>query len=184
MPSVAGAQTTTPPNRQQIQTLKSDYQQAKSSARTAFKEKLSQIKDTRKQAIVDKVDSRIQEVNTKRTTQMSEALIRLTTILDKVSTKVTATTSPAAKDLLTTARTKIATAKTTVETQKSKEYVFQITSDATLGQVVKTTLQTFSADMSATHKTVVDARSAVIDAIKAIQTENTSVTSTDGDDNL
>jgi vacuolar-type H+-ATPase subunit H len=183
-PSIAVAQTAAPTTHQQIQTLKSDYKQTKSSARTAFKEKLTQIKDTRKQAIVDKVDSRIQEANTKRTTQMSDALTRLTTILDKVSSKVIPTTPQAASDLLTTARTKIATAKTSVESQKNKDYVIQITTDATLAQAVRTTLQTFSADLTTTHKTVVDARSAVVAAIKAIESENTSVTPTEEENNL
>ena len=176
MPSFAFAQTTTPITRQMVQTLKSDYQQARSNARTAFKEKLSQIKDTRKQSIVDKVDSRIQEINTKRTTQMSEALTRLTTILDKANAKVTPSTSSTATALVTTAHTKITAAQTAVETQKNKDYVLSITTDSALGQSVRTTLQTFSSDMNATHKTVVDARSAVIDAIKAVESEATSTT--------
>lgn len=177
-PSIALAQTTTPTTHQQLQTLKNDFKQAKSTTRATFKEKLAQIKDTRKQSIVDKVDSRIQEINTKKTTQMSDALTRLTTILDKANEKVTPSTSSSATELITTARTKIAAAEAAVEAQKNKDYVFPITTDATLGQVVRTTLQTFSNDLSTTHKTVVDARQAVIDAIKAIKSDTTTVTPT------
>lgn len=169
MPAFVEAQTTTPATRQQIQPLRSNYKQAQTNARNAFKEKLSLIKDTRKKTIVDKVDTHIQEIETKRTTQMNEALTRLTTILDRVSTKVTTTTPQSSKDLISTARMKIETAKTAVETQKNKDYVIQITTDASLAQAVKATLQTFTTDIRTTHQTVVDARSAVIEAIKSLE---------------
>ena len=134
--------------------------------------------------IINKLDTRIQEINTKRTTQMSEALTRLTAILDKVETKIATDTPQPTKDMITAARTKIETAQASVETQKNKDYVIQITTDATLGQAVRATLQTFSADINATHKTVSDARLAVIEAIKALETATISPTTTGEEDNL
>jgi len=174
-PSFALAQTST-----QNQSLRNDLREARTSARVAFRAKLAQIKDTRKQALVDKIDTHIQEINTRRTTQMSEALIRLTAILDRINTKATASTSQTSLDLITDARTKIVTANTAVDAQKDKDYVVQITTDSLLGQAVKTAFQSFSSDINTTHQTVVDARLSVIESIKAIEPNKASPTTSSG----
>jgi len=176
-PSFALAQTSTP---KQNQSLRNDLREARTSARVAYKAKLAQIKDTRKQALVDRIDTHIQEINTRRTTQMSEALIHLTAILDRVNTKITASTSQSTLDLITDARTKIVTANRAVDAQKDKDYVVQITTDSLLGQAVKTAFQSFSSDINATHQTVVDARLSVIEAIKAIEPDKASPTTSSG----
>lgn len=149
--------------------LKPTMQALRQEARDQFKEKLAQIKDTRKQAIVSRVDTRIQTINTNRTTEMMAALNRLDKILTRVATKSSTITSAPSQDELTNAKAKIAAAHTAVSAQQTKQYIMSITSDATLRQDVMTTLTTFKTDITATHQTVLDAKEAVIKAIQSLE---------------
>lgn len=160
------AVTSTSPTRA---TLREELHTNRQAARDAFKQKLTTIKDERKQALVEKIDTSMQEINSRRTTQMTAALTRLSTIIDHVASK--AGDNVEAKAAVATAQTAIATAKQAVAAQLAKDYVITITGETTLGQAVKTTIQSLRTDLQATHAIVVSAQQAVIQAIKFVQKE-------------
>jgi len=172
-PSLAFAQTS--PRMQ----LKPTLQAQRQDARQDFKDKLAQIKDARKQTLVNKIDTRIETINTNRTQAMSKSLTQLSAILDRVVSKSATLTPAPTMDKVTLAKEKLSAAQTAVTAQAAKQYVISITNDSTLKTDVMTTLTTFRTDITATHKTVLDAKQAVIDAIKSLEPEEkTSTTPT------
>lgn len=172
-PSLAFAQTS--PRMQ----LKPTLQAQRQDARQDFKDKLAQIKDARKQTLVNKIDTRIETINTNRTQAMSKSLTQLSAILDRVVSKSATLTPAPTMDKVTLAKEKLSAAQTAVTAQAAKQYVISITNDSTIKTDVMTNLTTFRTDITATHKTVLDAKQAVIDAIKSLEPEEkTSTTPT------
>lgn len=174
--SITFAQTPTPSLRSQIKT---QLQTLNQDARDQFKTKLAQIKDAHKQTIVSRVDTRIQTINTKRTKEMLDSLDRLSTILDRAVAKgASLTPVPSQEAVTTTARDKITASQTAVTAQQAKQYVIALTTDDALRQNVTATLLTFKTDITATHQSVLDAKEAVITAIKSLEPAETTPTNT------
>lgn len=157
---------------------RSTVQSIRQDTRDQFKTKLAQIKDTRKQTLVSRIDSRIAEINIRRTKEMTMSLTKLSAILDRVVAKSATITPADSEDHLSTARAKIATAQAAVTTQQAKQYVISLTTDDALGTVVAATMKTFSTDLKTTHQTVVDAKQAVIEAIKALELDQSDTSPT------
>lgn len=176
-PTSSSAQTATPTTHQEVRLLRTDSKQVKADIRANFREKLIQIKNTQKQKIVGRIDERITSSNTKRTAQMEDALNRMSTILDKLDTKIATSTPPqSTKDIVSTAHTQIDSAKSLVETQKTKDYVIELTTDTALRNDVKAALQQYISDIRSTHQAVIDARTAVINAIKSFKSGIATIT--------
>ncbi len=137
-----------------------------SDAREAFKEKLAAIKDQRKMNVLTNLDARIQDINKKRTTEMSTRIERLTKILATITEKTAALKSQG-KDTATLeadiddATKALADAKSAVDAQAVKDYVVDVTTEAALRTAAATTVKTFTADIKAVHKLVVEAQLAI-----------------------
>lgn len=161
-----------------MEAAKAEFQ----AKREAFKEKLEAIKDERKKQIVERVDTRMTTMNQKRTNRMTEALEHLTTIIGRISQKG-ATAQQNGKDTtaldstIATAQTAITAAQSAVSTQAGKEYVITITTESGLKNTVGTTVSQLQADLAATHKAVIEAKQAVVQAAielaKVINSGNT-----------
>lgn len=149
--------------RAELKDAKAAYKESMQTAREDFKTKLRAIKDTNKQATVEKIDARLAEINTTRTEKMSSALARLSTLLEKVAEK----TSTSDSALLTAARASLTTSKEAVAAQATKEYVIDI-STTSLRQSVMTTISDLKTDLRTTNQTVIDARTAVVAALRAM----------------
>jgi len=106
---------------------------------------------------------------------MSQGLTKLSTILDKLSTQA-ASLKSSGKDTttvdadITKAKTAITTAQAAVSAQTAKQYIPQVTTDATLRQNVATTFTQMKTDLEATHKTIQAAKDAVITVAKDLAT--------------
>lgn len=139
------------------------------SKKAEFKEKLQQLTDSDKQAIVEKIDTRITSTNASQTAKWMESLTKMESLLAKFTAQE-ATLKAAGEDTtalaaaITSAQIAVATAKTAVNTQASKEYVINITSEKALRTNVGSTVSQFRVDSRTTRQTVIAARTAVVKA--------------------
>lgn len=161
---------------------KETFQASKSAARiqmkesmqdrkAAFKEKLATIKDQKKQSLLERIANKITTFNTNQTTRMTSNLEKLTILItsfeEKVGNAKTAgQDTTAAETAITSAKAALANAKTAVATQLEKDYSITINAENTLRNDVGIITSQFRGDMQATHKAVVDAKQAVMQAAK------------------
>lgn len=123
--------------------------------REEFKAKLQTIKDARKKALVEKIDTKLANMNVKHTDRFTQVLSNLQTLLDKITqaSGVDGTTAQAAIDA----------AKVAVENQAAKTYTITISTETALRSDVGAVTSQLRQDLTATHKTVIDAKQAVQD---------------------
>lgn len=139
----------------------------------AFQRELSLIKDTRKQAIVDKINTDCQTVNQRRTTVMTDMLARLSLILTNVSNR-SASAAASGKDTtsvdnaVATAQTAIADAQTVVAAQAGTTCTITITGDSTVKSDVGKGISALQQALQVVYQKVLLARKAVSDAIHAL----------------
>ncbi len=159
---------------QTIADAKEAMQDKMSEARDAFKQKISEFKDKQKVTRLTNLDTKLNEINKRKTTQMSERLEKLTEILGRISTKGADLESQGENTTtlntsITSAQTAIDTAKTKVDEQAAKDYVVDVTTETALRANASATLKQFRTDLTATHKSVVDAQVAVRKAFAELQ---------------
>ncbi len=139
----------------------------------AFKEKLAQIKDERKKALVEKLSERCQEINKKRTDTMTAMLTKFSTILENITNRA-ATAKTNGKDTtsvdtaVASAQTAITSAQTAVAAQAAGECVITINSESTLRTDVGAAISSLEKDMKVAYDAVLAARKAVGNAVKAL----------------
>jgi hypothetical protein len=168
IPLVAPAKKATTA-RQELKDAKETMRETMVQARSDFKQKLSQIKDQRKQAIMTKLDNRINTINKNRTDKMTERIERLDSILGKISTdeatlKLQGTNTTLLHNDVTAAQTAIDAARQVVSDQAAKDYIMDVTTDDALKNAASTTIQEYITDMKAVYTKVVAAQSAVVKA--------------------
>lgn len=144
-------------------------QAVRQTARAAYQAKLAAIKDERKKALLEKIDNRISTINKNSVDKMSLALEKLSTYLTKIAEKTSAlkaagTNTTIVESAIVAAQTAITTARAAVAAQVIKQYVITLGDESTLKTTVGATLSQFRQDISATHKTVQDAKFAVVKA--------------------
>lgn len=182
---VATDAATSPLNkRQAVKDRRAEKKEALDASRSArkeefkqkreeFKLKLQAIRDEKKQAVVERIDAKIATVNANRTARMSEAISRMRSVLEKIQEKGDAaktedkdtTTLDAA---IATSETALENAQIAVDAQADKEYIVTIESDTTLKSTVGKTVKQLQQDLQDTHKLVVDAKQAVMNARKEL----------------
>lgn len=121
------------------------------------KEKISQIKDERKQKIAEHINDRLAHINTRVTTTLSKVLTRLTAILDKLADKTD----------VTTAREVISVAQAAVEAQAGKSYLIEFTDESGLRVGASAAKETLKADLKIVRELVREARSVVKNSLVA-----------------
>lgn len=137
--------------------------------REELKTKLQTIRDERKKATVERIDAKMKTVNTNRTSQMSEAITKMRSILAKIKekgalAKTNGKDTTALDAAIASAEIALQTASDAVTAQAGKEYVATIESESTLRSTVGTTTKQLESDLKGTHKLVVDAKQAVMNA--------------------
>lgn len=141
--------------------------------KAAFRQQLAQIKDAKKQVVVDRLNTNCQNINTKRTDAMTKMLLKLSTILTNVSNR-SASAAAAGKDTTSVdtavqnAQTAIANAQTLVAAQAGTTCTITITSETKLKTDVGTTISGLQANLKTVYDKVLGARKAVSDAIRAL----------------
>lgn len=142
--------------------------------REEIRAKVQNIRDARKQQIVEKIQTKLGDVNQRRTDHFLEVLKRLSTILDKIQSR-TEKAKAAGKNVtsvetaLASARTAITTAETAVNAQKAKTYQITVNSDTTAKNDVGVTTKQLQQDLQAVHDTVKAAGDAVQNVFKEIK---------------
>ena len=155
--------------KESIRDTKLENKEAMKNKRLEFKEKLMEIRDTKKQGIVDKVDVRILEMNKDKTGHFNEVLTKLETLLTRIGSESAMLKSEGKSTIaldaaISSAQTALVTSKTAVANQSQKEYVIAITNETALRSNVNTTFSQFKADIKTTRQTVNAARLAVMKA--------------------
>lgn len=145
----------------------------RSEKRQQFQDKITTIKDEKKQVLVERLDGKFTALNLRQTTRMKERLDRLASVVSRLQDRIAQlkangqdTTS--AETAIAEAQKAIETSTIAVDTQASKEYIPQITTESALRQTVGITSQQLKTDLTATHKTVITAHQAVVKAHQSI----------------
>jgi Skp family chaperone for outer membrane proteins len=166
--------------KNQMKDLRSDIQEKREAAKEtaaakkeALRAKIAAIKDTHKKAVVQRLDTRFETTNQTSTDRWTEALEKMTHLVDRVGSEAADLKSngvdTATVDLsITKARAAILAAEVSVASQAGKTYVMPITTDATLRNTVGTTVSQFRNDLRNTHQTLVIAKKAVMDTVRAL----------------
>lgn len=153
--------------------IKEEIQADMTARKEAFREKLAEIKDENKRIVVERINDKIANINERRTTHMTTVLEKLEGILARIKER-TATAAANGKDVtnvnsaIDAAQRAIDAAKQAVNDQKAKEYVVSIETEETLRTTVGSTVSQLQADLRATHKLVVDAKQAVMQAARLL----------------
>lgn len=161
--------------REEMKTRREEAREAFQEEREAFKEKLKTLRDKKKKEILVRVDAKMAELLKKRTDTMSRHLDKMTEILQKVIDRA-AKARENGKDTtsvevaIATAQSAIVAAQNAVALIAGNEYVVNITSELSLASDVGATRRQLSTDFRATHDTLVVARKAVSEAIRAMAT--------------
>jgi hypothetical protein len=129
-----------------------------------FKEKLQEIKDTRKKQILEKINNRICVVNKNRLVLATKHLDKIEEILDKVASR-----SAGIEEAITIARQTISEARTAITTQSEKDCTIAISGDELkLGVEVRSAVGTFGDELKAVHTKIKDARMATAVVIQKL----------------
>ncbi|MFH1841078.1 MAG: hypothetical protein ABH807_02900 [Candidatus Shapirobacteria bacterium] len=148
---------------QEREQLRTETQAKIQTARQEFQTKMAQIKDTRKQALVEKIDQKIAVLNKNRAALMSGHLEKLTAILTRLETK--------APDLaeIAAAKKAIETAQNAVTLQAEKQYTAQITTEEALRANLGSQVKTLETDLKTNRQLIQAARQSVTLALQAVK---------------
>ena len=181
--------TTTPGQaKSNIMELRKEAKEKFQAQREAFQEKLKEIKEIRKQNIIERVDEKINSLNERHMTRLDNHLTRMTTVLERIEDKAgEATEDTTALDTaIVKAKDAITEAQAAVEAQAGKEYIIEFDDETEVGTAVRSLFATFKSDVKKVHELVKDAHTSVVDAAKAlakvrkeIETSNTKETGTE-----
>lgn len=137
--------------------------------RRVFKAQLSALKDQRKKTVVENIDNKISFFNQNHVEKMVNALDSLQQILDKISSqssqlKAKSINTATLDTSVANAQNAIASAKTQVLNQASKEYVATISGETKLKAEVGVTVSQFRLDLQTANKSIIEAKQAVHNA--------------------
>lgn len=151
------------------------------SKSAALKAKLEAFKDKKKAGAATRVSTNLNAVNQNQTAQMQKNLGVMSTILDKLEDRVNQGTPDikdpkGAKAAIASARLVIASTSATISAQAAKDYTLQITSEAKVGIEAKTQRDKLHTNLLVLRKAVINAKQAVINAIKVARAGSPSIT--------
>ncbi len=142
--------------------------------REKLKNKLKNIKDTKKQEAVLRISDNINKINIKATDRISNFVKKLEDMLNIIKVL---TNKVEAKGLdVSSARTAIANAessivntKTLIDTQVGKTYTIDVTTESTLRETVKSVKENFKSDIENLHKEVKASHESVRNIMKILK---------------
>ena len=142
----------------------------KTQQKEDFKEKVQNIKDEKKQAVVAKIDEKLSDRQTRLVSVLTKHLERLDAAIMTIEDKAELLTDDANKSKLTQqiseARQSIIVAKQAVETQSQKVYTPDVSSESRLKAVVSQTVANFRKDWSSVKAKVKLAQTNTVEVIK------------------
>lgn len=164
-----------------IQANRDEMKEKIAKKEEALQERLSLIKDQRKKAAAERINTKVATFNTNHTNRLSSAVTTLSEILTKIKEgqgTLTGENTSSLSAAITNAEEKIQQAQEAVAAQAVRDYTLTIQDEATLRNDIGQTVSTFRTDIAATHKTVVDAKQAVMQAAQILTRMKQNTTST------
>lgn len=141
--------------------------------RTTLQGQLPRLKDTRKQAVVEKLQTNCQNINIKRTDKMTGMIAKMSSILTNVENRA-ASASAAGKNIASVsaaigkAQTAIADAQEAVTSQSGAVCTITVTSETNVKTDVGNVISGLQSDLKSVYAKVIAARKSVSDAIRAL----------------
>lgn len=159
--------------KETIRLKREETKAAREVKREEFKVRLQTIKDEKKQALTERIDAKMETANQKATDKMATSLQRMQEVLTKIQTQATSLkasgVNTASLDLaMLNAQADIDSAETAVAAQAAKSYTAQITTEATLRRTVGAAVSQLRNDLQATHKTVIEAKQSLQEAVREL----------------
>lgn len=161
--------------RQEIRERKEEASAAAKLKREELKERLTEIKDTRKRLTIQRIDLNLFAVNEKWVNHWNRALTRLSELLVKIQTR-TDKAEAAGYDVdninlaIIDAQSAISDAQNAVNTQVGKTYVIEIEDEGSLGSSVSLVVHQMRDDLKDTREYIVSARDKVKEVLKLLKT--------------
>lgn len=154
--------------KMRMQEQQAERKEATMEKREAFTEKITEVKDQRKQVALENLDERIVVINKVITDRMLKNLDTMEEILGRIQTKVDGVDddTTVVQTAIDEAKIAIDAARVTVEDQQAKEYVLEISNETALKTDARTLIQQLKADLKMTHEVVKGAREAVVMAAR------------------
>ena len=158
----------------QKRNIKSQIKERNTTKRQEYKQRLSEIRDKKKSAILERIDNKITTLNKKHTDRFNKLLEKLTSILSRIEAKAddieTDGVNVSTVDVaVQNAKDAIAIAQREITEQSEKEYVIEIDEENNLGSVVSSALNEFRKDMAIIRDSVKVVRDAVFEAAKTLR---------------
>lgn len=133
----------------------------------------SEMLTERKRAIVNNLANRFMNVKTKWSNHWENVLTRLEKILAKIETRAI----ELEYDIDTSvAEEALTDAKTALSDLSSKEYLFEIDDEATLGENVRSSITVFKSDLTNTREAVFEAKRAVQAVFADLRSQQGNIT--------
>lgn len=142
--------------------------------RQEYKQRLSEIRDKKKSAILERIDNKITTLNKKHTDRFNKLLEKLTSILSRIEAKAdeleTDRVNVSTVDVaVQNAKDAIAVAQREITEQSEKDYVIELDEENNLGSVVSSALNEFRKDMAIIRDSVKVSRDVVFEAAKTLR---------------
>lgn len=174
--------------KEELKKIREEAKENFAIKREEFKNQLQEIKDSKKKAIVERVDNKITTLNQKHTDRFNTLLEKLNSILDRISSKADELKGKgvdiSSVDVtVQIAKDAIGVAQREITEQAGKDYIIEIDSESSLGNVVSSAFKEFREDMETLRGSIKVARDAVHEAAKTlkdlIKSSNTTDESTE-----
>ncbi|HRN70216.1 MAG TPA: hypothetical protein PLS49_03435 [Candidatus Woesebacteria bacterium] len=154
-------------------------QEERKEKREEFQTKLEEVKDIRKQAMIERIDEKINNFNGQHTKKLQIGLTRMQTVLDKISTKAATLNNAELDAEIETAQAAIDSAEEAILTQLEQEYIIDLTDLTSIRSAAQTIFAGFKTDLQAVHMTVTNAHMAVVTAARLLPASSEDITATD-----
>lgn len=171
LPVLAQDATTGANRKEKVREKVEIRKEVMASREAALKARLEKFRDKKKAEITDRVNTNLNRINQKQTEQILKFLDNAGRILNKLEKRVNESSpdikDPAsAKAAIASAKETIATATASVKAQAEKDYTITVSSESTVRKDAQKMREQLHTDLKAVRVQVVDAKQAVVNAIR------------------
>ncbi len=162
-----------------IQAIKEELKTKLQDAKDKLRVKLQKVKDQKKISSVENINDQLQKLNERWTDHFVDVIDHLSDVLVKIGGRadklsVNNVNVASVKNLMNTASTTIASARTAIATQAAKVYTINVTTETNLKTDVGKTRQALHSDLVKLRDIVFGARNAVHNAAQELSKLATS----------
>ncbi len=168
--------------QQRIETKIESIKEKMATKEATLKLKLDAFKDRKKATAAARININLSRINENQTTQMQRHLDNMIFILNKLETRVNEGKSDIkdqanARTAIASARVALASASAAVTAQSQKDYIIQITTESRVKLDAMAQREQLFKDIHSLRRTVIEAKKAVINAIRTARAEKSEVSS-------